>query len=211
MRIPCIPVWIKAMLTAVILVLLVKTFAFTSCTIPSTGMENSLYQGERVLVNKWSYGFRVPFSIWRWLGKTAGKGDIVLFNNPNPRSPQTSVGNREVFISRVVGVPGDTLMLNDELENRRIRRIFLYRAAFIVGRGLLWGNLAAGLLCWLQARFHLLRLDPAGYMLSEVPVAVSAGWWLAVDVAAAGAILALLLVPAAFVARIRPDEAIKTD
>ena len=49
------------------------------------------------------------------LGKTAGKGDIVLFNNPNPRSPQTSVGNREVFISRVVGVPGDTLMLNDEL------------------------------------------------------------------------------------------------
>lgn len=92
MRIPCIPVWIKAMLTAVILVLLVKTFAFTSCTIPSTGMENSLYQGERVLVNKWSYGFRVPFSIWRWLGKTAGKGDIVLFNNPNPRFPQTSVG-----------------------------------------------------------------------------------------------------------------------
>ena len=81
------------------------------------------------------------------------------------------------------------------MENRRIRRIFLYRAAFIVGRGLLWGNLAAGLLCWFQARFHLLRLDPAGYMLSEVPVAVSAGWWLAVDVAAAGAILALLLVP----------------
>ena len=74
MRIPCIPVWIKAMLTAVILVLLVKTFAFTSCTIPSTGMENSLYQGERVLVNKWSYGFRVPFSIWRWLGKLPGKG-----------------------------------------------------------------------------------------------------------------------------------------
>lgn len=65
-------------------------------------------------MNKWSYGFRVPFSIWRWLGKLPGK-DIVLFNNPNPRFPQTSVGNREVFISRVVGVPGDTLMLNDEL------------------------------------------------------------------------------------------------
>ena len=103
------------------------------------------------------------------------------------------------------------ILVLERTRNRRIRRIFLYRAAFIVGRGLLWGNLAAGLLCWFQARFHLLRLDPAGYMLSEVPVAVSAGWWLAVDVAAAGAILALLLVPAAFVARIRPDEAIKTD
>lgn len=97
------------------------------------------------------------------------------------------------------------------MENRRIRRIFLYRAAFIVGRGLLWGNLAAGTLCWLQLRFHLLRLDPSGYMLSEVPVAVGAGWWLAVDVAAAAAILALLLAPATLVARIRPDEAIKTD
>lgn len=97
------------------------------------------------------------------------------------------------------------------MENRRIRRIFLYRAAFIVGRGLLWGNLAAGVLCWLQLRFHLLKLDPAGYMLSEVPVALGAGWWLGVDVAAAAVILALLFFPAALVARVRPDEAIKTD
>lgn len=74
MRIPCIPVWIKAMLTAVILVLLVKTFAFTSCTIPSTGMENSLYQGERVLVNKWSYGFRVPFLSGDGWEKLPGRG-----------------------------------------------------------------------------------------------------------------------------------------
>lgn len=115
MHIPHIPVWIKAVLTAVVVVLLVNTFAFTSCTIPSTGMENSLYQGERVLVNKWSYGFRAPFSTWRWLERPVGKGDIALFNNPNPRSPHTTVSNRELFISRVVGMPGDTLMLNDEL------------------------------------------------------------------------------------------------
>ena len=91
------------MLTAVVLVLLIKTFAFTSCTIPSTGMENSLYQGERVLVNKWSYGFRVPFSTWRWLEKPVGKGDIVLFNNPSPRSLQTMVSNRELSAGRVYG------------------------------------------------------------------------------------------------------------
>lgn len=115
MQIRRLPLWIKAMLTAVVLVLLIKTFAFTSCTIPSTGMENSLYQGERVLVNKWSYGLRMPFSTWRWLEKPVRKGDVVLFNNPNPRSPHTSVSSRELFISRCVGVPGDTLMLNDEL------------------------------------------------------------------------------------------------
>lgn len=115
MQILRIPIGIKAVLTAVILVLLIKTFAFTSCTIPSTGMENSLYQGERVLVNKWSYGLRVPFSTMRWLEKPVDKGDIVLFNNPNSLSSQTNVSDRELFISRCVGVPGDTLMLNDEL------------------------------------------------------------------------------------------------
>lgn len=103
------------MLAIIVSVLLIKTFAFTSCTIPSTGMENSIYQGEGVLVNKWSYGFRVPFSTWRWVERMVEKGDIVLFNNPNPRSAQTAVGNRELFISRCVGVPGDTLMLNAEL------------------------------------------------------------------------------------------------
>ena len=48
-------------------------------------------------------------------------------------------------------------------------------------------------------------------MLSEVPVALGAGWWLGVDVAAAAVILALLFFPAALVARVQPDEAIKTD
>lgn len=114
-KLPCCPVWIKVTLAAIALVLLVHIFAFTSCTIPSTGMENSLYQGERVLVNKWSYGFRLPFSTVRWGEKRAGKGDLVLFNNPNPRVPQVPVYNREPFISRIVGIPGDTLMLNDEL------------------------------------------------------------------------------------------------
>lgn len=97
------------------------------------------------------------------------------------------------------------------MENSGIRRIFFYRAALLVGRGLLWGNLAAALVCWLQLRFHLLALDPTGYMLSEVPVAVGIGRWAAVDAGAAAAILALLLLPAAIVARIRPAEAIKTD
>ena len=108
-------IWIKAFLWAVGVALLVHTFAFTSCTIPSTGMENSLYQGERVLVNKWSYGFRVPFSTWRFLSKPAVRGDVVLFNNPAPASMTKAVHQRSLFISRCVGAPGDTLMLNKEL------------------------------------------------------------------------------------------------
>ena len=53
--------WILAFAGAVAVVLLLRGFAFTSCLIPSTGMENSIFQGERILVNKWSYGLRIPF------------------------------------------------------------------------------------------------------------------------------------------------------
>lgn len=52
--------WILAFVGAIVIVLLLRGFAFTSCLIPSTGMENSLFQGERILVNKWSYGLRLP-------------------------------------------------------------------------------------------------------------------------------------------------------
>lgn len=110
-----IPLWLKVFLTAVLIVLLVKAFAFTSCTIPSTGMENTLYQGERVLVNKWSYGLRLPFTASHFLSRRAGRGDVVLFNNPIPKDGGTPVFARGLYISRCVGTPGDTLMLNDEL------------------------------------------------------------------------------------------------
>lgn len=110
-----IPIYIKVLLTAVLIVLLVKTFAFTSCSIPSSGMENSLYQGEKVLVNKWSYGWRIPFTASHFLPERAVKGDIVLFNNPTPSDRETPVFARGLYISRCVGTPGDTLMLNKEL------------------------------------------------------------------------------------------------
>ena len=110
-----ISIWLKVLLTAILLVLLVRTFAFTSCSIPSTGMENTLYQGERVLVNKWSYGLRLPFTSSHFLASKAKRGDIVLFNNPIPSEQETPVFARGLFISRCVGTSGDTLMLNKEL------------------------------------------------------------------------------------------------
>lgn len=114
MRIPRIPVWLKVFALAMLVVLLVRTFAVTSCSIPFTGMENTLYQGERVLVNKWSYGLRLPFSTIRLGAQQPEKGDVVLFNNPLSRN-EAPVYARELFISRCVGVPGDTLMMDDQL------------------------------------------------------------------------------------------------
>lgn len=107
--------WIIALGGAAVIVLLLRSFAFTSCLIPSGGMENSLFRGEHILVNKWSYGLRLPlmslFSYHRWNNKLVKKEEIVVFNNPGSTS-QPVIDRREVFISRCIGVPGDTLFVD---------------------------------------------------------------------------------------------------
>ena len=107
--------WILAFAGAIAVVLLLRGFAFTSCLIPSTGMENSLFQGERILVNKWSYGLRVPlmslFSYHRWCEQPVRKQDVVVFNNPAAIG-QPTIDRREIYISRCIGTPGDTLLVD---------------------------------------------------------------------------------------------------
>lgn len=107
--------WIIALTGAIIIVLLLRGFAFTSCLIPSAGMENSLFRGERILVNKWSYGLRLPvmslLSYHRWGERKIRKEDIVVFNNPAAVT-EPVIDKREVFISRCIGVPGDTLLVD---------------------------------------------------------------------------------------------------
>lgn len=81
--------------------------------IPSSGMENTLYCGERILVNKWSYGLRLPFmgllGYHRWADRPLKREDIVVFNNPADLS-QPVADRREVFIGRCIGTAGDTLL-----------------------------------------------------------------------------------------------------
>jgi signal peptidase I len=107
--------WILAFAGAIAVVLLLRGFAFTSCLIPSTGMENSLFQGERILVNKWSYGLRVPlmslFSYHRWCERSVRQQDVVVFNNPAAIG-QPTIDRREIYISRCIGTPGDTLLVD---------------------------------------------------------------------------------------------------
>ena len=107
--------WILAFAGAIAIVLLLRGFSFTSCLIPSTGMENSLFQGERILVNKWSYGLRLPlmsaFSYHRWRERPVQKRDIVVFNNP-AGIQQPTIDRREIYISRCIGTPGDTLLVD---------------------------------------------------------------------------------------------------
>lgn len=97
------------------MVVLLRSCVATPYLIPSSGMENSLYCGERILVNKWSYGLRVPLmKLWgyhRWAESPVHKDDILVFNNPANLS-QPVIDRKEVFISRCLGVPGDTLLVD---------------------------------------------------------------------------------------------------
>lgn len=99
----------------IFLVLLLRGFAFTSCLISSTNMENSILQNERILVNKWSYGLRVPcmslFSYHRWCEKSVKRQDVVVFNNP-ASIHEPIVDQRETYISRCIATPGDTLWVD---------------------------------------------------------------------------------------------------
>ncbi len=107
--------WISIAVGAIAIAACLRGFAFTSYLIPSGGMENALFCGDRILVNKWSYGFRVPLMQWggyhRWNSHPVHKGDIVVFNNPADLL-QPVIDRREVFISRCAGPPGDTLLVD---------------------------------------------------------------------------------------------------
>ncbi|MFQ9211770.1 MAG: hypothetical protein ACLR3T_10030 [Alistipes finegoldii] len=54
-----------------------------------------------------------------------------------------------------------------------------------------------------------MKLSSEGYLLSEVPVALGWGWWLALNAGVVAAIVALLVVPACIVSTVKPDESIR--
>lgn len=107
--------WILSLAGIILLVLLFRGYAMTSYFIPSSGMENSLYDGECILVNKWSYGLRLPlmkFCGYHRLRETpVQREDIIVFNNPADLA-RSVIDQKGVFISRCIGLPGDTLLID---------------------------------------------------------------------------------------------------
>ncbi len=93
--------------------------------------------------------------------------------------------------------------------NGALQRMFVVRSGVIVLRGMVWGNVAGIALCLAQKWGHFLRLDQAGYFLSEVPVDLGAGWLTALNAGAFVLIVGLLVVPTFMISRMRPDKTIR--
>lgn len=95
------------------------------------------------------------------------------------------------------------------MRNGAVQRIFLYRSIYIVGRGVLWGNIAGLALCAAQHWGHFVKLDPAGYLLSEVPIGFGAGWWIGLNIGTVAVIVASMVLPTLIVSFIKPETTIR--
>jgi len=127
---PSIKEWIKAFIYALLILLVVRNFFYQVYVVESDSMEGSLKKGDFVLVNKVSYGARfavtplcIPFSdwyissvqlpYWRVPGfYNIEQNDVILFNYPMEEN--LPIDRRTKMIKRVIGLPGDTLVIENE-------------------------------------------------------------------------------------------------
>ena len=96
-------------------------------------------------------------------------------------------------------------------EDSVIRRVFLYQAAYLIGKGLLWGNLVGIGLAWLQLKTGIISLDPSSYYIKTVPVNLEMIHVLLLNAGSMAAIIVMLLVPSQLISRITPVKAIRYD
>jgi lipoprotein-releasing system permease protein len=90
-----------------------------------------------------------------------------------------------------------------------IRKLFLYQAAHLIGRGLLFGNSVAFLLCFIQVKFAILKLDPLVYYLDKVPMEMNPMSWFLVNLVTFVVCMISLIVPSYVVTKISPTKAIR--
>ena len=103
--------YIEAILIALLLALLIRTFIVQAFKIPSGSMEKTLLIGDHILVSKFSYGTHIPneipfintklFDDIVLFSSVPERGDIIVFKFPKDETRD--------FIKRVIALPGDLL------------------------------------------------------------------------------------------------------
>ncbi len=96
-------------------------------------------------------------------------------------------------------------------EDITIRKVFLYQAAYLIGKGLFWGNLFGIGLAFIQLKTGIITLDPSSYYIKTVPVNLDMIHILLLNMGSMLAIIVMLLVPSQLITRITPVKAIKYD
>ncbi len=99
----------RSLFPIILIVLVIRSFVAEPFRIPSGSMLPTLQAGDFILVNKFSYGVRLPVLRTRFLGgATPERGDVAVFRYP--------VDPTQDYIKRIVGLPGDEI----RYENRQL-------------------------------------------------------------------------------------------
>ena len=97
----------KSLTPILALVFFIRSFLFEPFQIPSGSMEKTLLIGDFILVNKFTYGIRMP--VWRnkiISNNDPERGDVMVFFPPH---------KDQYYIKRVVGLPGDLVEYNNKI------------------------------------------------------------------------------------------------
>lgn len=90
-----------------------------------------------------------------------------------------------------------------------IRKIFLYNAAYLIVKGLFWGNIIGLLLIFIQYYFEVIKLDPETYYVSVMPVYISLSAILLLNLGTLFLCFLMLIIPSYIITKIEPSTAIK--
>jgi lipoprotein-releasing system permease protein len=93
--------------------------------------------------------------------------------------------------------------------NRSIRSVFLYISFFLIGRGMIWGNIIGLVLCAVQYFFRLIKLDESVYYHDAVPVDLSLTGWFLINLGALAVSLLMMLAPSFLITKINPARTIR--
>jgi len=97
----------ESIVIALILALGIRAYVVQAFQIPSGSMEDTLAIGDHILVNKFIYGTKIPFTDEHILKiRDPKRGDVVVFEFPEDPSKD--------FIKRVIGTPGDKIQIVDQ-------------------------------------------------------------------------------------------------
>ena len=94
-------------------------------------------------------------------------------------------------------------------KNNSIQKIFLYNAVYLIGKGLLWGNVIGIGIAFFQKYFGVLKLDQATYYVSVIPISINLFSIILLNLGTLLACLLMLIIPSFIVSKITPVKAIR--
>ena len=93
--------------------------------------------------------------------------------------------------------------------NVSIRKIFLYISFFLIGKGMLWGNVVGIAICLIQSHFRIIKLDPSIYYLDAVPIDLSIVSLILLNIGTLCASMLMMLGPSYLITKIDPAKSIR--